>query len=65
MPELGGDAAIYFDPASPHELADQLLSIIDDPDRLKQMSEKAKQRSQLYDWSKTARSTWDVIRQFA
>jgi glycosyltransferase involved in cell wall biosynthesis len=65
MPELAGDGAIYFDPASPRELADKLLAIIDDPCRLNEMSEKAKQRSQLYDWSKTARSTWDVIQQTA
>ena len=61
MPEFGGDAAIYFDPSSPDELADKLLAIIDDPERLSEMSRRAKQRSLLYDWPKAAQSTWEFI----
>jgi glycosyltransferase involved in cell wall biosynthesis len=61
MPEFGGDAAIYFDPSSPEELAGKLLSIIDDPIRQTELSDKAKQRSLLYDRVDEGRSTWDVI----
>ncbi len=65
MPEFGGDAVIYFDPASPEELAEQLESIIDDPRRLRELSDKATQRSLLYDWSKAAQSTWELIQSCA
>lgn len=61
MPELGGDAAIYFDPSAPAELAEKLLAVIDDPTRLKELSAKARTRSQLYDWEQSARSTWTAI----
>jgi glycosyltransferase involved in cell wall biosynthesis len=61
MPEFGGDAAIYFDPAAPDELARRLFSIIDDPVRLAELSAKAKERAQLYDWERTAHATWTVI----
>jgi len=65
MPEFGGDAAIYFDPSSPNELAAKLVSVIDDPDRQREMSYRARERSLLYDWEQTARTTWDLIQRCA
>jgi glycosyltransferase involved in cell wall biosynthesis len=65
MPEFGGDAAIYFDPSSPNELAAELVSVIDDPDRQREMSYRARERSLLYDWEQTARTTWDFIQRCA
>jgi glycosyltransferase involved in cell wall biosynthesis len=65
MPEFGGDAAIYFDPSSPRELAEKIQSIIDDPVRLMELSDKLTQRSLLYDWSRAARSTWELIQNCA
>jgi glycosyltransferase involved in cell wall biosynthesis len=65
MPEFAGDAAIYFDPASPGELAERIQSIIDDPRRLSELSDKATERSLLYDWSRSAQSTWQLIQDCA
>ena len=65
MPEFGGDAAVYFDPSSPEELADKLQSIIDDPVRMAELSGKALQRSLLYDGSKAAQRTWELIQDCA
>jgi glycosyltransferase involved in cell wall biosynthesis len=65
MPEFGGDGAIYFDPSSPDELAVKLASVIDNPERLQEMSYRARERSLLYDWEQTARSTWDLIQKCA
>jgi glycosyltransferase involved in cell wall biosynthesis len=63
MPEFGGDAAVYFDPCSPQELAEKLATIIDDPVRLRELSRKALQRSLLYDGSKAAQRTWELIQE--
>jgi glycosyltransferase involved in cell wall biosynthesis len=65
MPEFAGDAAIYFDPSNPQDLAEKLGSIIDDPVRLAELSTKARERSQLYDWAKLARTTWTVFDELA
>jgi glycosyltransferase involved in cell wall biosynthesis len=65
MPEFGGDGAIYFDPSSPDELALKLASVIDNPERLQEMSCRARERSLLYDWEQTARTTWDLIQKCA
>src|SRR5271156_5515922 len=65
MPEFGGDAALYFDPSSPHELAEKLQCIIDDPVRLAELSRKALERSLLYDGSRAAQRTWELIQDCA
>jgi glycosyltransferase involved in cell wall biosynthesis len=61
MPEFGGDAAMYFDPSYPEELAERLVFIIDDPVRMEELSAKATKRSQLYGWDRTAQATWSAI----
>lgn len=61
MPEFGGDAAIYFDPTSPEDIADKLISIIDDPLTMESLSKKARERSIKYDWKNTADETWRAI----
>jgi len=61
MPEFGGDAVVYFDPASPADLAEKLAAIIDNPTYVDQLSKKACDRSLLYDWRVAARLTWDAI----
>ena len=61
MPEFGGDAAIYFDPSSPVELAEKLRSVIDDPVGMAELSERALRRSLLYDGPQTAQRTWELI----
>ena len=65
MPEFGGDAAVYFDPSSPQELAEKLQSIIDDPVRMAELSGKALERSLLYDGSRAAQRTWELIQDCA
>jgi glycosyltransferase involved in cell wall biosynthesis len=65
MPEFGGDAAVYFDPSSPQELAEKLEFIIDDPARMAELSGKALERSLLYDGSRAAQRTWELIQDCA
>lgn len=63
MPEFAGDAAVYFDPKSPDELAQKLAAVLTDGNRMKTLANAAKERSRLYDWPSTARMTWQAIQQ--
>ncbi len=65
MPEFAGDAAVYFDPRSPHELADKLASVLENPLRMKELAARAMERSLLYDWRRTARLTWKAIEELS
>lgn len=61
MPEFGGNAAVYFDPELPGELAEKLAHILENPAVMVEMSALAKQRSFLYDWHVAAQQTWRAI----
>ena len=62
MPEFGGDAVLYFDPASPQDLANKIAAVIDDPVSMKELSSKARAHSLQYEWKETAQHTWKAIR---
>ena len=61
MPEFGGDAVIYFDPATPDDLAEKLARIVHDPDRMKELSTSAMERSFQFDAARVAEQTWRAI----
>jgi len=65
MPEFGGDAVVYFDPFDPEDFARQLLAIIDLPEELDRLGRLAAKQAEKYDWSETARRTWQAIRELA
>lgn len=61
MPELAGDAAIYFNPYSPEELSELLAQYLDNQSWMEEMGKKAFERSLLYRWEKTARKTINTL----
>jgi len=61
MPELAGDAAVYFDPEKPQELAGVLLKHLDDEQWIVQMGRKAHERSFRYSWQVTAKKTFQSM----
>jgi len=61
MPEIAADAAVYFDPHDPEDLAAKLLDLIDSPLRLRELSDQVRKRSERFDWAASARATWDWI----
>jgi len=63
MPEFGGDAVLYFDPASPGDFAKQIMSMIDRQEELDRLGRIAANQAQKYDWGETARRTWQAIRE--
>jgi glycosyltransferase involved in cell wall biosynthesis len=65
MPEFGGDAVVYFDPASPDDFARQLAALIDRPAELERLGGLAAEQARQYDWNATARRTWSALGQLA
>ncbi len=61
LPEFAGDAAVYFDPRSPEQLADKLCEVLADPRLRQELSQRALERSRMYDWKSTAMKTWRAI----
>ena len=57
LPEIAGDAALYFDPAKPEEIAAAILEFYKDPSKWESMIDRGLQRLQLFSWEKTAVET--------
>ena len=61
MPEFAGDAALYFDPSDPHQLAEKLHEMLADKVMLEKLSQLSLEKSFQYDWSMCAKKTWDSL----
>jgi len=65
MPEVLGNAAEYFDPENPDDIAKTLIKLITSPELRAQKSRIAFERSQAYSWKRCACETFDFIRTVA
>ena len=62
LPEVAGDAAIFFDPLSEAEMADAIRCMLTSPELRKQLSQRGHERVQHFNWQTTAAKTLDVYR---
>jgi len=57
LPEVGGEAALYFNPDDPADIAETLLRILDDNGLRRVLRAKGRERARLFRWEKTAEET--------
>ena len=62
LPEVAGDAALFFDPAKPEEISEAIWSLWSDAGLRGRLREKALQRGNSFDWDTAARATLEVYR---
>ena len=55
LPEVGGDAVLYFDPFDPASLRDALVRLCTDAPLRRQLSERGRAQSARFTWQKSAR----------
>lgn len=60
IPEVGGDAVLYADPADPAEIAAACLRVLTDRGLREVLSRRGRDRARLFSWERTARVTWDA-----
>ena len=65
MPEVLGEAGVYFNPEKPQEIADALLKLINNPDLRLQKAQLAYQQAQQYTWERCADETFQFIAEVA
>ncbi len=61
LPEVGGDAALYCDPADVSDLARQITRLVHDPALRRELSAKGRLRAQGFRWRDAARRIWTAI----
>ncbi len=61
MPDVLGDAGVYFDPCSPDSIAETVRKLAFDSTLRTILAERAWQRAQKYSWEKCANDTFNFI----
>ncbi len=57
IPEVVGDAGVFFDPSSPEDMAEKIWQLWNDDDKLREMRARGLERAKLFSWDDTARKT--------
>lgn len=65
LPEVGGDAALYFDPHSTDELVAAVTRLLDEPRLRDELIKKGNKNIQRFSWEKMARETFEVYKKMA
>jgi len=61
LPEVFGDAALYFDPKDPTDIAAKILKITSEPSLKETLIAKGTKRAREFTWEKCAKKTSDII----
>ncbi len=61
MPEVLGDAGMYFDPESAVDIARALRELIDSPALRTRLAQASFDRAQVYSWTRCASETFDFL----
>lgn len=62
LPEVAGDAALYFDPSDPADIAEAIVQFYADPSLAADLRLKGARRLELFSWAKAASETVDLYR---
>lgn len=65
LPEVGGDAALYFDPRNTNDTVDKISQVLDSKKLKVELIDKGKMRVKLFSWERLARQTLEVYNQCA
>lgn len=61
MPEVLGDAGVYFDPEQPEEIARALCELIESPQLRTKLVQASYQRAQQFSWQRCADETFRFL----
>ncbi len=62
LPEVGGNAAHYFDPTAIAEMSQQIITLLQNPALRKIYAQKGLTQAQTFSWQQTAVSTLNIYR---
>ena len=65
MPEILGDAGIYFDPEDANSIARALRELIESPNLWAQLAQAAFDRAQAFSWKRCADETFGFLARIA
>ena len=64
LPEIAGDAALYFDPFNELDMAEKMEKISNQNNLREELIEKGKIKGDSYSWDLAAKKTWETLEKF-
>lgn len=61
MPEICQNAAVYFDPFNPRDIAEKMQIVLSNNDLLQKLKQLSLKRAGYFSWEETARRTLQVF----
>lgn len=61
LPEIGGEACLYFDPRNSDDLVDKMNSIITDKELVKKLVALGKKRTEFFSWEEAGKNTLHIL----
>ncbi|MCX6732672.1 MAG: glycosyltransferase family 1 protein [Candidatus Roizmanbacteria bacterium] len=61
LPEIGGEACLYFDPKNSDDLVEKMNSIITNKELVKKLSLLGKKRIEIFSWEETGKNTLHIL----
>ena len=65
LPEIGGDAALFFPPGDAEALETQLRRVLGDEVLRRELAERGRARAAQFDWARAGQQTLEVLRRVA
>ena len=65
LPEVAGDAALYFDPTDTDDMRSVIERLLTDAAKVERLREKALRRAARFTWQKAARETLELYERLA
>lgn len=62
LPEVGGKAALYFDPLDMEDMIKQVMKVLDSEELQSEMIKKGQERVKTFTWEKSAQEICDIYR---
>lgn len=62
LPEVGGDAAIYFDPKEPKSIAEAIMAVAGNDGLRRKMVQSGNEQVKNFHYEKTAKQTYEIFR---
>ncbi len=62
LPEIGGDACLYFEPKDEKDLLQDIERLYEDKDLTKKLIQKGKERIREFSWERSAKETLEILK---
>ena len=62
LPEIGGEACLYFDPLDPKDMGEKLLLLLEEPGLRQALARKGLKRAKSFSWSRCVRETLSFLK---